>query len=148
MLGRFGSRVVAMIAFTWLASISAPLAQAKIPIEEFVKGPIMERPVLSPSGKYLARAQVINRGTDNEKFVIAVTDMDDPSAKVTGTAMPDGVNVYSVVWANENRLLVSGYSWDSVRIIALDRDGKNLKSLIYKTDVALACVHILTNKIM
>ena len=25
-------------------------------------------------------------------------------------------------------------------------DGKNLKSLIYKTDVALACVHILTNK--
>ncbi|MEQ1752857.1 MAG: alpha/beta fold hydrolase [Micropepsaceae bacterium] len=129
MLGWVGSRVVAVIALTWLACAAAPLAQAKIPVEEFVKGPIMEQPVLSPSGRYMARAQVINRGTDNEKFVIAVTDMDDPSAKVTGTAMPDGVNVYSVNWANDNRLLVSGYSWESVRIIALDRDGKNLKSL-------------------
>lgn len=129
MLGRVGIRCLAVFAVACLAGVCVPLAQAKIPIEEFVKGPVLEQPVLSPSGKYLARAQIINPGTEKAKFVIAVTDMDDPSAKVTGTAMPDGVNVYSVVWANDNRLLVSGYSWDSVRIIALDRDGTNLKSL-------------------
>jgi dipeptidyl aminopeptidase/acylaminoacyl peptidase len=129
MLGRVGRCIVATIALAWFSVVAAPLAQAKIPIEEFVKGPVMEPPVLSPSGRYLARAQVINKGTEKAKFVIAVTDMDDPSAKVTGTAMPDGVVVDSIVWANENRLLVSGYSWESIRLIALDRDGKNLTYL-------------------
>lgn len=112
------------------------VAEAKIPIEDYVKGPALRAPIISPSGKYLARAQII----DEKKYAVGVFDLDNPSAKPTGTMMPEGVVIDAIHWANDNRIVVSGYELYSnkagtqfgvgtTRIIAFDRDGKNLKVL-------------------
>ncbi len=129
--------VLMVLALLFAFATSTRIALAKLPVAEFTKDATLGSVSISPSGRYLAQAKLIS---DGKKTVIAVFDLDNLSLKPTGTAMPDGVTVLSVQWANENRLLISAreitadtdsnqYFGGIPRIIAIDRDGKNLKTL-------------------
>ena len=108
-------------------------ARAAIPIEEFAAHPTVTEPALSPSGRYIA----VGRRREDETTVVAVIDLDAPTAAATGANLPKGAIVNWINWANENRVLVAITYGVVSRIVAFDRNGRN-SSVFLEADAHLA----------
>ncbi|MCE9523373.1 MAG: alpha/beta fold hydrolase [Alphaproteobacteria bacterium] len=133
-------------AFLLLAILFAATAQGAIaapslvPLDVFSAETAMGPPRISPDGRHLAVA------TRNGKTrTLVVQDLEAaPGSPLFGIDIPDNLEVDWVDWANDDRILLGlskpsterwqGRSYDTSlsRVIAVDRDGKNLTTLFAK----------------
>ena len=93
-----------LVAVYLALACSAFTASAKVPLNEFVDRPMVVSPVVSPDGRYLA---VSKTGDDRKTTVVAVIDLETPSAKPTVVLVSEYAHANWVQWANDDRLLIS-----------------------------------------
>lgn len=124
---------IAVVALT-LFSLAA--AAQELPVGSFGQLPLVERPTISPDGKYVA---LIVNGEEGPTVNVA----EFGSREMTPVAMLKyGVDrIEYIHWANNERLLIASsestlYVGDRYRVgrlYSVDRDGKNLKRIGRKT---------------
>jgi dipeptidyl aminopeptidase/acylaminoacyl peptidase len=93
-----------------------------IPLADFAALPVLSKPLLSPDGRRIAA-----RHTADGKTSIAILDADHPGVTIRAIPLGKG-HVYSLVWAGNNRLLltvltignVNGFQFPFLRLIAID----------------------------
>ncbi|MGQ0587757.1 MAG: alpha/beta fold hydrolase [Gammaproteobacteria bacterium] len=140
---------------------TTPKAEAKasptgpVTVEEIMADAVSWGPNLSPSGRYLAILR--NKGELN---LIVIADLKDESAAPLVHTVPFGT-VQWVSWANDDRLLFATAFWADlygkptteralrhwerrrvVRLLSMDRDGKNLTMLFADNKAALGSVNL------
>lgn len=110
---------------------------------------------LSPSGRYLA----LLRGTEKMAYIV-VADLHDEAAKPFTHPIPHGV-VKWVAWDSDDRILFATHFWADklgnpipldevsfrssthvVRLLAMDRDGKNVVLLFADNQQALRTINL------
>lgn len=105
-------------------------AQEKIPVIDFFRRPQVGQATLSPSGRYLAVQFMAKSGRQK----LAVYDLDTGTDKVV--AGFNDVDIHSVYWLGENRLLFhtidfinKPWHWksDVQQRLIVDRDGSNMQ---------------------
>jgi dipeptidyl aminopeptidase/acylaminoacyl peptidase len=122
--------VLAVVAIAW----SAGEVSARVALETYAANPAIGRPKISPDGQRIA-APIWKNGEDS----VLIYEIDAaPGAKPIVIPAPEDVEVDWVEWANSNRLLIGlakhdtaryrGTTYDTSisRVVAIDRDGKNL----------------------
>lgn len=138
---KWASMVLVFIGFFYQGVGYANESTDQIPLEVFGKLPNITSPVLSPDGKYIAALMAIDG-----VYHVAVADFDKRQLQlVLKFNKEDRKHLNWINWANNNRLIVS-YTWltassdvgtrtgndvNYTRLLALDRDGKNIKYLEY-----------------
>jgi len=112
----------------------AQAAEAPVPLADFFDAPAMSRPVMSPSGKHLA-VQV--PGPDGRRR-LAVLALDALKDSRLVAAFGDA-DIDAVHWVNDERLVftitdlqASLFNQFSPGLFAVDRDGRNLRSLVQR----------------
>lgn len=125
----------ALVLFILLVRVAPAIAG--VPLEEFLRDPVIGTPALSPSGRYLAVPTTPDhRGVGT----VFIHDLDAPAPTPKGTNVPKGFRLDWVQWASDARLLIGltqilrtrpaeleleGTS----RVIAVDPDGRQPVSL-------------------
>jgi dipeptidyl aminopeptidase/acylaminoacyl peptidase len=112
-------------------------AAARVPLETFAANPAMDPPRMSPNGKHIAVAT-----RKGKAETVLIYDVDAPSTTLIPIDIPKDVEVDWVDWANDDRILIGAskpsterwygttYNTSLSRVIAVDRDGGNLKILL------------------
>jgi len=112
----------------------APAADAKPPIADFFREAQMDRPLLSPDGKFIA---TVVRGKD-ENGVLAVIEIDNPrNVKVIAGFGDSGIGTFA--WVTDERLIYTAGTTDKGNQRQLDgqglwsvkRDGSDPRALIH-----------------
>ena len=139
---RRGARVpslVAAMAFVCLMPLPRLLlaqqpavAQARVPVADFFRPPLLAKPSLSPSGRYLAGA-VTAEGKRTQLVVFDLENLGQPK-QVAGF---DHVDIYSYQWVNDERIVFDVIDRESGTgrplapgLWAVNRDGSNYRQLI------------------
>ena len=122
-----------------LLAATSPLAQqpaevqAKVPVADFFRTPRLDRPALSPDGRYLAGAVSVDGG----RVQLAVFDLENPGqSKVVAGFLDADVN--RLWWVNDERIVFDAIDRDSGKIFgptapglwAVNRDGSGYRQLI------------------
>ena len=122
-----------------LLAATSPLAQqpaevqAKVPVADFFRTPRLDRPALSPGGRYLAGAVSVDGG----RVQLAVFDLENPGQSKVVAGFLDA-DVYRVWWVNDERIVFDAIDRESSKIIgptapglwAVNRDGSGYRQLI------------------
>lgn len=119
-------------AHTSLAAQPAALVQPPA-VADFFRTPQSARPVLSPSGRYVAFAM----SRDKERVFLAVIDLEAPLQPRAVAALRDN-DVGRIAWVNDDRLVFDSYevgSGNDLRKLApglwsVNRDGSEMRQLI------------------
>jgi hypothetical protein len=108
------------------------VVQARVPVADFFRPPLLARPALSPSGRYLAGA-VTAEGKRNQLVVFDLENLGQPK-QVAGF---DHVDIYSYQWVNDERIVFDVIDRESGAgrplspgLWAVNRDGSNYRQLI------------------
>ena len=97
---------------------SQPRSQAKVPVADFFRTPRLDRPALSPGGRYLAGAVAVDGG----RVQLAVFDLENPGqSKVVAGFLDADVN--GLWWVNDERIVFDAIDRDSSKIIGPHRAG-------------------------
>ena len=105
-------------------------APAKVPVADFFRSPLLAKPALSPSGRYVAVA------VGGERVQLAVLDLENlgPPKVIAGF---NDADIYSYRWVTDERLVydaIDRRSGDGVPMApglwAVDRDGSNSRQLV------------------
>lgn len=107
----------------------------KLPVETFAKLPFIEMARLSPDGTHIAGLFAIG---DEQQILIAPLDFE--ADKVKKVQIPDGTEISSIRWVNDDNILVSIYGlaqvrtdqWYISRMIAISRKTGALTKLLWK----------------
>ncbi len=107
--------------------------QAKVPVADFFRTPRLDRPALSPSGRYVAGAV----SADGGRAQLAVFDVENPGQSKVVAGFLDA-DVYGLWWVNDERIVFNSIDRDSGRIFepsapglwAVNRDGSGYRQLI------------------
>lgn len=126
--------VVALLGFlsSTAAMSNAYAADAPLPPSLFFSPDAMSRPVLSPSGKYLA----VRLSNASGRYQLAVINLDPPREARIVAGFSDA-DVNEVLWVNDDRLVFNITDLQSVYadthapgLFAVDRSGQNLRALV------------------
>ncbi|MEM6538431.1 MAG: S9 family peptidase [Pseudomonadota bacterium] len=134
--------------YVWSGLLLAPAAAAQQPsLDDFLSDPEFWKPELSPNGRYVAL--ISKSDGETKQNVVLVTDLDTRNAKPVSVGFGK-FRVNWIEWANDDRLLVSltgykslitnelvspydnsvkGLSLPVSRIVAINRDGKDLVTM-------------------
>ena len=107
-------------------------AVAQVPVADFFRPPLLAKPAVSPSGRYLAGA-VTTEGKRTQLFVLDLENLGQ-SKHVAGF---DNVDIYNYQWVNDQRIVFDVIDRESGAgrplapgLWAVDRDGTNFRQLI------------------
>lgn len=139
--GKRASTVVFVLICGWCMAGHPADNPAELPLEIFGRHSYIKSPAISPDGKHIAALVAIGG-----IYQVAVADFETRRLEVIfKVGRNDRTNFNWVGWANNSRLVTS-YSWlretavlrtsagldlEYRRLIAFDRDGKNIKYLEY-----------------
>ena len=108
------------------------VVQARVPVADFFRPPLLAQPALSPSGRYLAGA-VTAEGKRAQLVVLDLENLGQPK-HVAGF---DNVDIYSYQWVNDERIVFDVIDGESGAgrplapgLWAVNRDGSNYRQLI------------------
>jgi hypothetical protein len=95
--------IKAVRAAIWLSMVfaSASVHAAGLTVDDFIADPDTYDVAISPNGRYLAE---IHR--QNEMRLVTIRDLEAEGWPVIGQLGDDVLRAYSVMWANDERLLV------------------------------------------
>jgi len=107
--------------------------QTKVPVADFFRTPRLDRPALSPGGRYLAGAVSVDGG----RVQLAVFDVENPGQSKIVAGFLDA-DVDGVWWVNDERIVFTAIDRDSGTIFrptapglwAVNRDGSGFRQLI------------------
>ena len=134
-----GLRLAATLASSCLLlAVTPSLAQqsvevqTKVPVADFFRTPRLDRPALSPNGRYLAAVVA----TDGGRPQLAVFDLGDPgqSKVVVGSG---NIDVNRIGWVNDERIVMdtvdpepSAFRPHAPGLWGVNRDGSGFRELI------------------
>ena len=114
-------------SWRWLfAMLALPLVAAAAepaPVLSYFRNPDMGRAALSPSGRWLA----VTTAVDSGRVVLAIVDLDDRKPSVHVVASYSDVDIASVEWVNDDRLVYNVA--DQVTELPSERFGPGLYSV-------------------
>ena len=126
-----------LILCVWLVTdaLTQPVPSRSLPVELFFRDPMVLEAVLSPSGKRLA----ITTAKGGSRVGLFVVDLAD-SPRIARVVQFDDVDIRTVGWANDERLLFSvvDFSEGSGRpewapgLFSVKADGSSLRQLIMR----------------
>ena len=123
-----------VVAACGIATGEAVAADAPPPVKDFFGVEEMSKPVLSPSGKYLA----VRTAGSNGRQILVVFNTDPPLKGKSVAGFADG-DVDEVTWVNDDRLVfnvtdaqASFFNGIWPGLFAVDRTGEALRSLVQR----------------
>jgi dipeptidyl aminopeptidase/acylaminoacyl peptidase len=137
---RFAAWLRVLSGFAFGACLAVPAAAAgtaPVPIDTFFSNPVLYRPALSPSGRYLAALQ----GAPGRRDMLVVVDLRDNKVKLV--AGYTDIDVFQFQWVNDKRLLFNlsdkqvgpGGRHLASGLFAVDRDGGNRRQLAHRRNM-------------
>jgi dipeptidyl aminopeptidase/acylaminoacyl peptidase len=141
-------RTFAGVLLTLCASIATGEADAGAPpVADFFRNPQIADAELAPSGQYAA---LVRRGA-SRRARLSIIDMAAPE-RIETLALMEDVDVHSVHWVTDDRLVFDIIDWTGERatanggLFAVDRDGSHFLPLIAPTfrfhqDVTGSAIH-------
>lgn len=114
------------------AQQAADAAPAKVPLASFFRPPLIAKPALSPSGRYLAVSVVVNTG----RVQLALLDLEQlgPPKAIAGL---NDADVAAYQWVNDERLVFDAVDRESGTgrslapgLWAVNRDGTQFRRLV------------------
>ncbi|NNG25186.1 S9 family peptidase [Telluria aromaticivorans] len=119
------------LSTAFAAPSHAQMAPAPTPIEAFFSNPLLERALLSPSGRYLAALS----GAPGRRDMLVVIDLVENKGKLV--AGYKDVDILQFQWVNDKRLLFNvtdkkvgpGGRYLDSGLYAVNRDGEGLRQL-------------------
>jgi hypothetical protein len=129
----------ALACWCLLLAATSPLAQqpaqvqSKVAVVDFFRTPRVDRPALSPGGRYLAAAVSVDGG----RLQLAVFDVENPGQSKVVAGFLDA-DVDGLWWLNDERIVFNAIDRDSGMIFrptapglwAVNRDGSGFRQLI------------------
>jgi len=127
---------VALACLCVLLVSTQPLAQqpaeAKVPVADFFRPPLLARPALSPNGRYLAGAVAADGG----RVRLAVLDLENLGSSKVVAGFGDG-DINNLWWVNDERIVFDAIDRESGAsrplapgLWAVNRDGTEFRQLI------------------
>jgi dipeptidyl aminopeptidase/acylaminoacyl peptidase len=115
-----------------LSAEESAVVQARVPVADFFRPPMLAYPALSPSGRYLAGAVTI----EGKRAQLVVLDLEN-LGQLKHVADFQDADIYSYQWVNDERIVfdVSDRESGAGRPLApglwaVNRDGSNYRQLI------------------
>jgi hypothetical protein len=106
--------------------------QARVQVADFFRAPLLDRPALSPSGRYLAGAVAIQGG----RVQLVVLDLENLGQSKVVAGFNDA-DIYRYAWVNDQRVVFNVIDRQSGTsrplapgLWAVDRDGSGFRQLI------------------